>query len=88
LEQANFKHGRGCDKCRGTGYKGRAGIFEIFELDDEIRHMINDKTSVTGIRQRARNLGMRTLREDGLRKVMVGMTTPEEVIMSTMGDKN
>jgi type IV pilus assembly protein PilB len=87
LEGANFRKGRGCDKCRGTGYKGRMGIFEICVLDDEIRRMINEKMSVSSIRQRARDLGMRTLREDGLRKVLGGMTTPDEVITSTMQDK-
>jgi type IV pilus assembly protein PilB len=84
---ANFRKGRGCDKCRGTGYKGRLGLFEICVLDDEIRRMINEKMSVSSIRQRARDLGMRTLREDGLRKVLGGMTTPDEVITATVGDK-
>jgi general secretion pathway protein E/type IV pilus assembly protein PilB len=88
IEQANFKRGRGCDKCRGTGYKGRLGIFEIFVLDDEIRNMINDRQSNSAIRARARALGMRTLREDGIRKVLAGITTPEEVISTTLGDKN
>jgi general secretion pathway protein E/type IV pilus assembly protein PilB len=88
LEQANFRKGRGCDKCRGTGYKGRMGIFEICVLDDEIRRMVNERMSVSAIRQRARDLGMRTLREDGLRKVLGGMTTPDEVITATMGDKD
>ena len=88
LESANFRKGRGCDKCRGTGYKGRMGIFEICVLDDEIRRMVNEKMSVAMIRQRARDLGMRTLREDGLRKVLGGMTTPDEVITATMGDKD
>jgi len=88
LEQANFRKGHGCDRCRGTGYKGRMGIFEICVLDDEIRRMVNEKMSVTMIRQRARDLGMRTLREDGLRKVLGGMTTPDEVITATMGDKD
>jgi type IV pilus assembly protein PilB len=88
LEQANFRKGHGCDKCRGTGYKGRMGIFEICVLDDEIRRMVNEKMSVASIRQRARDLGMRTLREDGLRKVLGGMTTPDEVITATMGDKD
>jgi general secretion pathway protein E/type IV pilus assembly protein PilB len=88
LEQANFRKGHGCDKCRGTGYKGRMGIFEICVLDDEIRRMVNEKMSITSIRQRARDLGMRTLREDGLRKVLGGMTTPDEVITATMGDKD
>jgi general secretion pathway protein E/type IV pilus assembly protein PilB len=87
LEQANFRKGRGCDKCRGTGYKGRMGIFEICVLDDEIRRMVNEGLSVAMIRQRARDLGMRTLREDGIRKVLAGMTTPDEVITATMGDK-
>jgi general secretion pathway protein E/type IV pilus assembly protein PilB len=87
LEQANFRKGRGCDKCRGTGCKGRMGIFEICVLDDEIRRMVNEGASVSMIRQRARDLGMRTLREDGIRKVLAGMTTPEEVITATMGDR-
>ena len=87
LEQATFRKGRGCDKCRGTGYKGRMGIFEICVLDDEIRRMVNEGLSVSVIRQRARDLGMRTLREDGVRKVLGGMTTPDEVITATMGDK-
>jgi len=87
IEQANFRKGRGCDKCRGSGYKGRMGIFEICVLDDEIRRMVNEGLSVTMIRQRARDLGMRTLREDGIRKVLAGMTTPDEVISATMGDK-
>jgi type IV pilus assembly protein PilB len=87
LEQANFRKGRGCDKCRGLGYKGRMGIFEICVLDDEIRRMVNEGLGVSAIRQRARDLGMRTLREDGIRKVLAGMTTPDEVITATMGDK-
>ena len=88
LEGANFRKGRGCDKCRGTGYKGRMGIFEICVLDDEIRRMVNEGLGVSAIRQRARDLGMRTLREDGIRKVLAGMTTPEEVITTTMGDRD
>jgi len=88
LAQARFSKGRGCDRCRGTGYKGRAGIFEIFTVDDEIRHLINEGAAVSKIRQRARDLGMRTLREDGVRKVVSGMTTPEEVISATMADKD
>ncbi|NCW27116.1 MAG: type II/IV secretion system protein [Verrucomicrobia bacterium] len=88
LAQARFAKGRGCDRCRGTGYKGRAGIFEIFTVDDEIRHLINEGAPVSKIRQRARDLGMRTLREDGIRKVVSGMTTPEEIISATMADKD
>jgi type IV pilus assembly protein PilB len=88
LAEARFSKGHGCDRCRGTGYRGRAGIFEIFVVDDEIRHLINEGVPVSKIRQRARDLGMRVLREDGIRKVVSGMTTPEEVISATMGDKD
>jgi type IV pilus assembly protein PilB len=76
----------GCDQCRQTGYKGRMGIFEIFIIDDEVRHMINQRISTTALRQRARELGMRTLREDGVRKVLAGVTSADEVISITMGD--
>jgi type IV pilus assembly protein PilB len=76
----------GCDQCRQTGYKGRMGIFEIFIIDDEVRHMINQRISTTILRQRARELGMRTLREDGVRKVLAGLTSAEEVISVTVGD--
>ncbi len=76
----------GCEACRGRGFKGRMGIFEIFEIDDEVRHMVNNNASTIALRQRARELGMRTLREDGVRKVLAGLTTAEEVITSTMSD--
>ena len=76
----------GCDACRGRGYKGRMGIFEMFLIDDEVRHMINNNASTIALRQRARELGMRTLREDGVRKVLAGLTTAEEVITTTMTD--
>lgn len=76
----------GCDRCRHTGYKGRMGIFEIFIIDDEARHMINKRTPTLQLRQRARELGMRTLREDGVRKVLAGLTSAEEVISITVGD--
>jgi type II secretion system protein E len=78
----------GCEECRQTGYKGRMGIFEIFIIDDNVRHMINNRRSTLMLRQRARELGMRTLREDGIRKVLGGMTSAEEVISITLGDVN
>ncbi len=76
----------GCEKCRGKGFRGRLGIFEILVADDEIRQMINNNATTLQLRHRTRELGMRTLREDGIRKVLSGMTTAEEVISSTMGD--
>ena len=78
----------GCANCRNTGYRGRMGIFEMFIIDDEVRHMINNRQSTLLLRQRARELGMRTLREDGVRKVLGGLTSAEEVISITLGDLN
>jgi len=86
LEGATVMRGKGCDACRLLGYKGRMGIFEIFEIDDEVRHMINEGSTTLSLRKRARQLGMRTLREDGVRKVLSGMTTAEEVVTATMSD--
>ncbi len=76
----------GCDNCKHRGYRGRMGIFEIFTIDDEVRHMVNQKASTVELRKRAREMGMRTLREDGIRKVLAGLSTAEEVISTTMGD--
>ena len=77
--------GKGCAKCNG-GYKGRKGIFEIFEVDDTIQRLIFDHAPATVLRQRAREMGMRTLREDGMLKVASGMTSLREVLQATMGD--
>ncbi len=86
LDDAQFYHGRGCEKCSLTGYQGRKGIFEIFEMTDEIQDMIFQQLPASQMRIRAREMGMRTLREDGLRKVAAGWTTLEEVLRVTMGD--
>jgi len=79
-------HGAGCDKCHKSGYKGRKGIFEIFKVDDTIQRLIFDHAPATLLRQRAREMGMRTLREDGMLKVASGMTSLSEVLRVTMGD--
>ena len=76
----------GCESCRGKGFKGRLGIFELFTIDDEVRHMIINDATTLQLRGRARELGMRTLREDGVRKVLAGLTTAEEVMSTTMTD--
>jgi len=83
---ANFMHGRGCSECSNTGHRGRMGIFEVFVIDDDVRKLIYDKVPSSVLRTRAREMGMRTLREDGVRKVVAGLTTPEEVIRATVGD--
>ena len=86
LSGAQIMRPVGCELCRSKGYKGRMGIFELFLVDDEVRNMINNNASTIALRQRARELGMRTLREDGIRKVLAGMTTAEEVLTTTMTD--
>jgi len=83
---ANFVKGKGCPNCNNTGYRGRFGIFEIFVIDDEARKLIYEKVPSSVLRARAREMGMRTLREDGVRKVIAGLTTPDEVIRATVGD--
>ncbi|MFO7936427.1 MAG: ATPase, T2SS/T4P/T4SS family [Kiritimatiellia bacterium] len=78
--------GKGCQNCGQSGYKGRKGIFEIFEVDDTIQRLIFDRAPATVLRERAREMGMRTLREDGMLKVSSGMTSLQEVLRATMGD--
>jgi type IV pilus assembly protein PilB len=85
-KNAKFMKGRGCGECNNTGHRGRMGIFEIFVIQDEARKLIYEKTPASVLRAKAREMGMRTLREDGVRKVLAGMTTPEEVIRATVGD--
>jgi len=88
IKDPNFKAGKGCDKCNGTGHKGRFGLFEVFVVDDESRKMIVNKVTTTDLRKRAREVGMRTLREDGARKAVAGMTTANEVLRVTVGDED
>ncbi|MFA7172135.1 MAG: ATPase, T2SS/T4P/T4SS family [Kiritimatiellia bacterium] len=78
--------GKGCSACSQSGYKGRKGIFEIFLMDDTIQRLIFDQAPASVLRARAREMGMRTLREDGMLKVASGMTSLQEVLRATMGD--
>lgn len=86
LATAQLFHGKGCADCKFTGYRGRLGIYEIFQIDDQVRNLIFEQVSSTELRIKARELGMRTLREDGLRKVVAGLTSLAEVLRVTMGD--
>jgi general secretion pathway protein E/type IV pilus assembly protein PilB len=88
LASAELFHGKGCADCQFTGYRGRLGIYEIFQIDDQVRNLVFEQVSSTELRIKARELGMRTLREDGLRKVVAGITTLEEVLRVTMGDQD
>ena len=86
VQGANFQKGKGCSDCNKLGYRGRFGIFEVFVINDEARKLIYEKVPTSVLRQQAREMGMRTLREDGARKVVVGLTSAEEVIRATVGD--
>lgn len=81
-----FYKGKGCEECSFTGYSGRMAIFELLVLNDEICDLIYKKVSSNIIRERARQCGMRTLREDGLLKAFKGLTTLEEVVRVTQSD--
>ena len=79
-----LKKGSGCSHCHGSGYFGRSGIFEIFEVDENIQQLIYEHASLVDLRQKALACGMRTMRDDGLRKIEAGITTIEEVISATV----
>jgi type IV pilus assembly protein PilB len=78
-----FYYGRGCSTCNDTGYKGRKGIYELLVINDAIRALINERAPSVVLRQKAVELGMVTLREDGLRSIFDGDTTVEEVVKYT-----
>lgn len=83
---ATYMAGEGCTKCNGTGYRGRVGIFEMFNVNEELQQMIYEHASLVALRDKAREMGMRTMREDGVRKVIAGVTTPGEVLHATVAD--
>ncbi|HLP06774.1 MAG TPA: GspE/PulE family protein [Opitutaceae bacterium] len=83
---ANWRRGVGCPECLGSGYRGRLGIYEILAAGEELRRMIYDNVTAAQLRASARRLGMRTLREDGLRKTLAGWTTIGEILAHTVGD--
>ncbi|HEY3572037.1 MAG TPA: type IV-A pilus assembly ATPase PilB [Thermoanaerobaculia bacterium] len=76
--------GRGCERCSNTGYKGRVGLYEVLEVDDELKEMILSGASAFELRQKAVQNGMMTLRASGLQKIRDGMTTVEEVVRETV----
>ena len=78
-----FFFGKGCKTCNGTGYKGRKAIFEYLRVTNPIRELINARSPTLIIREKARELGMRTMREDGVRAILDGYTTVDEVLRYT-----
>ncbi|KPJ69876.1 type II secretion system protein E [candidate division WOR-1 bacterium DG_54_3] len=85
-KEYTFYQGKGCKNCRGTGYKGRTGIFEILLVDDKIRELILKKAPAIEIKQAAVQAGMKTLRDDGILKVIEGITSLDEVMRVTQLD--
>jgi general secretion pathway protein E len=83
VRQYKVSLGRGCEECRGTGYLGRTGIFEIMELKEKIREEIHEKTSPLILKKVALSQGMTTLRENAVRKLIQGVTTVDEVVRVT-----
>ncbi len=88
VKSATLMKGRGCNECGGAGYRGRVGIYEIFMISEQIQNLIYEKVSSNVIREAAMKAGMRTLREDGLRKAAAGTTTLAEVLANTVIDEN
>ncbi len=80
---ASFMQGAGCDKCGDKGFRGRKGVFEIFTVNQELEEMIYHNVSIVELRKKAREMGMRNMREDGFRKVLAGVTTLSEVMLVT-----
>jgi type IV pilus assembly protein PilB len=83
LGEKKFYYGKGCDACNQTGYKGRKGIYELMRISDPLRELINERAPTVTLKQKAIELGMITLRQDGLRSVFDGDTTVEEVLKYT-----
>lgn len=83
LGDKDFFTGSGCDVCGQTGYKGRAGLYELLDITDPIRDLITERAPTVVIKQKAMEQGMNTLREDGLRNIYLGKTTIEEVLKYT-----
>ncbi|MCK4248441.1 MAG: type II/IV secretion system protein, partial [Candidatus Omnitrophica bacterium] len=80
--------GNGCKECNFTGFHGRAAIFEILLVDEVIKDLVSKKASSMQIKKKAIERGMQTLRQDGLKKVIAGLTTPEEVMKLTQAEEN
>jgi type IV pilus assembly protein PilB len=87
MKSHTWTHGAGCDECNNTGFRGRKGIFELMVVNDEIRHLIYECAPANEIRVVARKNKMKTLREDGLKKAALGITTLEDVLRITAVDE-
>ncbi|MEX2577649.1 MAG: GspE/PulE family protein [Verrucomicrobiales bacterium] len=83
IGEKEFFTGQGCDACNDSGYRGRQGLFELLDMNDPIRELVASRAATVVLKQKAQELGMKTLREDGLRNIYDGITTIEEVLKYT-----
>ncbi|MCC7409234.1 MAG: type II secretion system ATPase GspE [Phycisphaeraceae bacterium] len=79
-----LRRGRGCERCRNTGYRGRVGVFELLTVDEAVRRRVQERATAADIQAAALEHGMQAMRDDGLTKILAGVTTPEEVLRVTM----
>jgi len=84
LRSLQLFRGRGCDQCSGTGYKGRVGLYEVMDVDEQVRELILSGGSAYELREKAHEVGMISLRMSGLQKIRDGVTTLEEVMRETV----
>lgn len=88
LAEADWRRGAGCPECHGSGFRGRMGVYELLVADEELSRLIYGNVTAAQLRAAARRSGMRTMREDGLRKTLAGLTTIDEIAAHTVGDSD
>ena len=86
LKDATIFKEKGCSECHGTGYKGRTGVYEVLQMSGTLKRMILERASTADVKRVAIEEGMLTLRMDGIRKMLLGDTTPAEVLRETAAD--
>ena len=84
---AKWMHGKGCDTCKGSGYRGRRGVFEMMVMNKQLRELAFNKAPTSEVRKAAIANGMATLAVDGARKALQGITTPDEVLRVAKTDE-
>ena len=84
--KGNLMKGTGCATCNGTGYKGRVALYEVMRFTDDLKEMVLQGASTAELKAAAIKHGMATLRVSGIKKVLDGVTTPEEILRVTMAD--
>ncbi len=83
IKEIRLYKGKGCAHCNNSGYSGRIGIFEVLDIDDDVRELITNRANADEIKQKAIDNGMSTMMEDGLKKAIAGKTTLEEIFRVT-----